>query len=403
MAAERDGPARGGEKSVRLGILGLGLAGGIMVPIAGRHARIELTAAADLSPSLRERFAQDHPGVAVFSDAASLMQSDLIDAVYIATPHQFHAEHVLLAVRHGKHAVVEKPMALRLDECDRMTEAADAAGLALIVGHTHGFDPAIARLREWTQSGEFGRLAMVVMWNYTDFLYRPRRPEELDTALGGGIVYNQLPHQIDVARMIAAEPIESVRASLWQLDATRPTEGCCSAALHFRSGAVANLTYSGYDHFDSDELHGWVSSSGFPKAPRHGAARRALAQAGGGDAELQLRQTQYGYGSGRSSGMPSYPPHFGQLIATYERADVRSTPRGLAVYGDDGVREIAFDPSMSGRTCVLDELCAAVLDGQAPVHDGAFARSTLHTCLALLRSCAERRELSLSNFHPHSD
>jgi phthalate 4,5-cis-dihydrodiol dehydrogenase len=165
--------------------------------------------------------------------------------------------------------------------------------------------------------------------------------------------------------------------------------------IDFEGGVVANVIYSGYDHFDSDEFHGWVSTSGFPKSPRHGASRHALQATGGGLAELRLREEKYGYGSGRSVGIPAYQPHFGQLIVTYEHADIRTSTQGLTIYDNSGVREISIDPARSGRVCVLDELSAAILDGQPPIHDGAFARATLQTSLAILRSSRERREIRL--------
>lgn len=378
---------------LRIGVLGLGMAGGLMVPVIASHPRTVLAGAADPNPTLRERFARDYR-LDVNHDAAELLCRPDIDAVYVATPHQFHKEHVILAARHGKHVIVEKPITLSLADCDAMIEAAAHLGIVLVVGHTHSFDPAIAMMRDFTVRGELGRLAMLAMWNYTDFMYRPRRPEELDTAKGGGIAYNQLPHQVDVARMVSASEVRTVRASMWQLDAARPTEGCCSGFLEFESGAVASMVYSGYDHFDSDELHGWISSSGRRKNPAQGSARRALAALNGQAEEIRLRTERYGYGGGLSAGAATHQPHFGQLILTYEHADVRLSPEGLTVYDNDGVREVRIDPARVGRTAVLDEFCSAVIDGVPAVHDGAFARGTLATCLAILRSSASRSEVA---------
>ena len=58
------------------------------------------------------------------------------------------------------------------------------------------------RLRALIESGEFGAVRMINAINYTDYLYRPRRPEELDTAQGGGAVFNQAAHQVDIVRLI---------------------------------------------------------------------------------------------------------------------------------------------------------------------------------------------------------
>ena len=98
-----------------------------------------------------------------------------VDAVYIATPHQWHRDNVLTAAAARKHIVVEKPMALSVDDCEVMVQAAELAGVHLIVGHTHSFDPPILKMREIIRSGEIGQLAMVNTFSYGNFLYRPRR------------------------------------------------------------------------------------------------------------------------------------------------------------------------------------------------------------------------------------
>ena len=133
-------------------------------------------------------------------------------SIYIATPHQFHREHAVLAAEHGKHVILEKPLALTLEDCDAIIAAAERHRIHLIVGHTHAFDPAVRAMRGIIASGEIGRLGLVHSFNYTNYLYRPRRPEELDTARGGGILFNQVPHQIDTARLLGGGLVRSVRA-----------------------------------------------------------------------------------------------------------------------------------------------------------------------------------------------
>jgi phthalate 4,5-cis-dihydrodiol dehydrogenase len=387
---------RSTDEKLRVGVIGLGMAGGMMVPSLTNHPRAVLIAAADPNPELRARFASDH-GVATYGDARSLIAAADVDAVYVATPHQFHEEHVVLAAQGGKHIVVEKPMALSLQECDAMIEAAERTGVTLIVGHTYSFEPAIKEMSRLTADGSFGSLAMLAMWNYTDFLYRPRRPEELDTARGGGILFNQLPHSVDIARLLACSEVRSVRAATAILDPRRPTEGCCMSFLDFDSGAAASIVYSGYDHFDSDEMHSWVSATGRKKTARHGQARRALSVLRSEQAESQARADRYGYGSAAvaSQGKPEHQAHFGCLVATYERADLRTTPDGFAIYSDDGMQEIVLPTTSNGRTNVIDELCGAALDGMAPVHDGRFARGTVEASLAIQESARLRREVFL--------
>src|SRR5262249_26138879 len=157
---------------IRLGIAGLGMAGSVMAHVAKTHAGFKLTAIADPDRATRERFAAEREA-ATFASVADMLAGDVIDAIYIATPHQFHAEHASAAAKSGKHIILEKPMALNLAECDDIIAAANQARVALVVGHTHSFAPGVQLMADMIASGEFGKLAMVSMLNYTDFLYRP--------------------------------------------------------------------------------------------------------------------------------------------------------------------------------------------------------------------------------------
>jgi phthalate 4,5-cis-dihydrodiol dehydrogenase len=319
---------------LRIGVIGLGMAGAAMVPAIQAHPNFVLAGAAELNPELRARFATDHQ-CEVQASAPELIARRDIDAVYIATPHQMHCDHAILAAEHGKHTIVEKPMALSLNDCDKMIDASVRNGTVLIVGHTHSFDPGVMLMRRIIASGEVGHLAMIAMSNYTDFLYRPRRPEELNTALGGGILFNQIPHQVDIARLLSNCGVRHIRAMTGVLDPTRPTEGCCMAMLSFDDGSAASLIYSGYDRFDSDELHGWIGEVGQPKAPNHGASGRALAAISDQVEEARLRSNNFGYGGRRWQPGPGerwHQPHFGTMVVSCSGADLRQSADGILVY-----------------------------------------------------------------------
>ena len=162
----------------------------------------------------------------------------------------------------GKHVLVEKPMAITLDECRRMIDAVERANVRLIVGHSHSFDAPILRAREIIAGGTLGAVRMINAQYYTDFMYRPRRPEELVTAQGGGAVFNQAAHQVDIVRLLGGGLVRSVRAQTGAWDPARPTEGAYAALLVFDDGSYASLAYSGYGHFDGDELCGGVGELG---------------------------------------------------------------------------------------------------------------------------------------------
>lgn len=383
---------------LRIGVVGLGMAGALMTSVIDAHPHVVLAAVAEIDPRLRATFARER-SEPIFSEVADLVACYDVDAVYIATPHQFHREHSILAAEHGKHVIVEKPMALTRQDCDAMIEAAERNGVLLIVGHTHSFAPAIAQMRRTIANGDIGRLAMLALWNYTDFLYRPRRPEELDTAHGGGILFNQIPHQVDIARFLVGTRVTSVRAVTGVLDPRRKTEGCCTALLMFEGGAVASIVYSGYDHFDSDELQGWIGEGGYEKQPAHGATQRAWEELADAQQEARARSERYGYGGSRSlsKAIPTHQPHFGTLIVTGEKGDMRQSADGVLIYTREGVREIALGSvtGRPGRAEVLDELYRAVTDAMPAPHDGRFARGTVETCLAILRSARESCEVYL--------
>jgi phthalate 4,5-cis-dihydrodiol dehydrogenase len=373
------------------------MAGGVMVSVIAKHPRLRLIAAADLQPALRKRFESDF-GLPTETNVAALAARSDIDVLYIATPHQFHAEHSEVAAERGKHVVVEKPMSLSLADCDRMISASKDSHTVLVVGHTHSFDPAVTAICGLIRDGTLGRPILLNGFNYTNFLYRPRRPEELDPALGGGVLWNQLPHQLDSIRLIVGQPVRSVRAMTAAIDPARRADGCCAAFIEFVGGTVASLVYSGYDRFDSDEWYGWVGASGNAKQPAHSLARRTLAEIGP-NSEANERQNRWSYGGDalRSGSLVAHP-HFGHLIVGCEFGEARFAPGGLMVYDAEGAHEInlSLTASRPGHVAVWDELCAAVFDGVSPLHSGTFARGTVELCLAIAESARTRRERVLA-------
>ncbi|MGA8612596.1 MAG: Gfo/Idh/MocA family oxidoreductase [Xanthobacteraceae bacterium] len=383
-------------KPLGLAIAGLGMAGAVMVRAAAAHPGVKLVAAAESHAEPRAAFARDFKAPS-YADIGALCDDPAVEIVYIATPHQFHAAHAQMLAAAGKHIILEKPMALSLAECDSIIAAVERANVHLIVGHTHAFDPAVREMRRIVAAGDLGALAMIATWNYTNFLYRPRRPEELDSAQGGGIVFNQMSHQIDTVRLIGGGRLRSVRAQCNALDPSRPTQGGAIAFLEFEERVAASLVYGGYDFFDSDELHFWISERGAEKPhDQHGAARCSLA--GQKAEEARLRVERYAYGAGESA-PPTHQPHFGLTIVSCERGETRASADGLFVYDVNGKREIALPPSsaMPGRSEVLDDMIAAIRTGRKPPQDGRWAKANVEVMLAILKSASERREIILEH------
>jgi phthalate 4,5-cis-dihydrodiol dehydrogenase len=379
---------------IGLGVCGLGMAGAVMVQAAAAHSGYALRAAAEPHPGPREAFARDF-NASAYPDMKELCADPAVEVVYIASPHQFHAPHAIMAAEHGKHVILEKPMALTLADCDAIIAAVERNKAQLIVGHTHAFDPAVRAMRGMIARGELGRLGMINSFNYTSYLYRPRRPEELDTSKGGGILFNQVPHQIDTVRLLGGGLVKSVRAQTNVLDPARPTEAGCIAFLQFENGAAASLVYGGYDFFDTDEWHFGVAESGAPKTIAHGGARRALAQE---KEEAGLRTRTLAYGA-RKIPMPASQPHFGITIVTCAQGEMRASADGILIYDRDGRREVSVPrgDGMPGRQEVLDDMRAAIRTGRKPVHDGRWGKATVEVALAIQSSSREGREVTLEH------
>jgi phthalate 4,5-cis-dihydrodiol dehydrogenase len=386
---------------LNLGVIGLGRAFTLMLPTFASHPLIAMVAASDPRPDARARFAEEF-GAKVYEDAAALCADPKVQAVYIASPHQFHVDHLKLAAAHGKHVLIEKPMALTVDDCRKMIEAAKTAGIQLLVGHSHSYDLPYLRTREMIRSGTYGRVRMINALNFTDFLYRPRRPEELDTRAGGGVVFSQAAHQVDIVRLLAGTRAKSVRAFTASWDPSRPTEGAYNAQISFEDGAFASLTYSGYAHFDTDEFMGWWSELGIKRDGdvSYGRSRQALRKAKTAADEIAMKNRRAYGPAGRDAFRPDGDfshNHFGLVVVSCEHADLRPIPQGVMVYGDDTrtIEELAA-PQIP-RSEVVDELYDAAVSGRPPLHSGEWGLATTEICLAILASAESGRAIDLQH------
>ena len=375
---------------MQIGVVGLGRAFTLMLPTFMHDNRVKLVGATDPIAAARAQFESDF-GAPSHASVEALCADPAVEVLYIASPHQFHAGHVCLAASFGKHVMVEKPMALSLEECTRMIEATRHAGVHLIVGHSHSFNLPIRRTRELIDSGMFGDVRMITAMNFTDFLYRPRRPEELDTAAGGGVIHSQATHQMDIVRLLGGGRVHSVRAHTGSWDVSRPTEGAYSALLGFEGGAFASAIYSGYGHYDSDELMDNIGEMGQKKnASDYGAARQRLQNATTSAEETALKAAR-NYGGSLYRPATSLPEnlayqHFGQVIISCEKADLRPGASGISIYADrDKTFQFLPAPRIP-RSEVIDELHDALVNDRPAVHNGEWARATTAVCLALLES-----------------
>lgn len=386
-------------RPLRIGVVGLGRAFTLLLPTFSHDPRVRLVGATDPIDIARRQFEADF-SMPTYDSIEALCASPDVEAVYIATPHQYHADHVCIAASYGKHILVEKPMAITLEQCTQMIDAAHAARVHLIIGPSHSFDRPVQRVREIIDSGQYGEVRMITAQDFTDFLYRPRRPEELLTEAGGGVVHSQAAHQMDVVRLLGGGRVRSLRAHTGAWDPARPTEGAYSALLHFEDGAFCSATYSGYGHYDSSEGLDGIGESGQLVDPRdYGAARRRLRGVHSAQEEAGLKAAR-NYGGALSSQLSVLPraiahPNFGHVVVSCDTADLRPTAKGVAIYANEQQHFEPIAPPSIPRAELIDELYAAVVHDTLPVHSGEWARATTEACLAILASSRTQAECLL--------
>src|SRR5579875_116799 len=144
------------QRVLGVGIVGIGGAAVNMLPAFARNPDFNVVAAADIDPEILGRFARDYPGAATFRSVTEICACPAVDLIYIGTPTRFHTEHAALAIERGKHVLIEKPMAVTLEEAEAMIAAAERHKVLLGVNVKHSFEPRIQKLRGLAQSRELG-------------------------------------------------------------------------------------------------------------------------------------------------------------------------------------------------------------------------------------------------------
>jgi phthalate 4,5-cis-dihydrodiol dehydrogenase len=388
---------------LRIGVAGLGVgaSNALAEPHGMRsHPHVKLAAAADPRPVARDRFAQEFGGE-TFADVEEMCQKAPIDAVYILTPSRMHAAHAIIAAEHGKQIILDKPMGLSLAECDAVLAAVERGGVRLLVGHSQSLDAGIVKMTEIVRGGELGRPVMIESSFRSEWLYRPRSADELEPGTGeGSLVMRQGPVQVDIVRMLGGGLARGVRAMTSSIDPARPVDGSYLAYLEFDDGTPATLIFNSYAHFNSAELTWGYGLGGHRVAPEIGVqARRQITSFARPEDEWAYKDaTRYGGPKARGLARAGESAHqfFGFTLVSCERGDIRQTPTGLRVYGDDAVRDVEVPAAHYSRV-ELDVMYRAwANDEPLAYHDGLWGRATTEVCLGILQSAKERQEIALT-------
>ena len=247
----------------RWGIIGAGIiADNRMAPAINAGPTSELVAVHARRRDKVEAFAQRHGAPRVYDQVEDLVQDADVDGVYIASPNSLHAEQTILAARHGKHVLCEKPMAMSPAECDRMIEACEKNGVKLMIAFMMRFHACHQKARQLAADGFLGQ---VVLANATCPFYLPdmtRTWRYEPQVSAGGVVMDVAVHLIDSLHYMLDAEITGVQAALNHAPDVYPCEGTASLLLDFKGGGQGVVTVS----FDAPygesafQLHGSTGS-----------------------------------------------------------------------------------------------------------------------------------------------
>lgn len=393
------------ERTIKVAVSGLGIAGTRKVETLARSSKTDLIAACDVRPQALRVFEQKYGG-RTYERYEDLCADPDVEAIWISTPNHLHAHHVVTAAQHGKHTIVEKPIAISMEEAAAMVEASEKYGTKLLAGHSSGI---ATPMRQLIETGAVGRLCAINAWSYTEWMLRPRMPQEVDLSMGGGLVYRQGPHQVNTIRVLGGGLVRSVRASVGSWMTERPCPGYYSAFLEFEDGTPATFVHNGYGYFSATELASWAEGRSRPPMEDRVRFRKELRAGTLDEAEAKEAWRFGGEASESASWVKDIheverdpggwtPGDPGLFVLSCERGDIRQGPKGLLVYDDEGTREVPI--SSGGEHSEIDEMYQAITQNRPVYRDGRWGMATLEVCLAIMQSAKERREIQLTHQVP---
>ena len=228
--------------SLRVGIAGAGQAGDHHAVGFSTTEGAEIVAIADLNKELASSVA-DRYGARAVTDWQDMLNMDL-DILVVALPHHLHLEPAEEAAARGIHVLMEKPIAITLEDGKRIVEACNRANVSLTISFVHRYREELQIARQWIDEGAIGK-PMVAR----ETMGGQRGPHlggwvENQAAAGGGVLMYSSIHGLDRLRWLMGSEVASVTAQAARFDSSSEIESSISALLNFTNGAVATLTSS---------------------------------------------------------------------------------------------------------------------------------------------------------------
>lgn len=239
-------------RKLRIAILGCGEIAEAHVEAFKKAERVELAGVMDVNPEAAKDLG-GRAGVPAFPSAEEALAVPGLDAVSIAVPHFLHAPLALQAIAAGKHVVTEKPMAISIDECDRMIDAAKRKGVLLGTWFPARFTNTSETAREALAKGAIGSVVHIHVEFHTDKApaywrqgvsgkARPTDWRAYKAKAGGGVLIMNVVHQIDKLRFITGLEAVRVMGEMDTISHPVEVEDSISAVVRYSNRAIGSFT-----------------------------------------------------------------------------------------------------------------------------------------------------------------
>lgn len=233
---------------VRIGLIGCGTIAEKQLAGLAAVRQVRLTATADVNGDRAALLANRYGAERSYTDYRQLLDDPEVDAVIISTPNHLHAPQTIDAAAAGKHVLVQKPLALTLEDVDAMDQAVKRAGVTGMALMMNRFTPSYVRLKELLDQRTFGA-PFVYRTHFSHAgIYKSYRPTShwfLERGkAGGGPLLDLGVHHFDLLRWLSGQEVVSASAEVATLGVEQETENNALVSLTLSDGAIAQLFLS---------------------------------------------------------------------------------------------------------------------------------------------------------------
>ena len=235
---------------IRVGIAGLGRSGWDIHArtLSEMSEQFQVVAVMDLDAARRDEAAAKF-GCAIYSDFSALAADQNVEVVIVATPNFLHQQHVVEALKNGKHAICEKPFGADSGEADAMIEAAKRAGKLVAPFQNRRYEPHFLQVKEVIESGVLGEIQLIrIAWHG----FKRRWDWQTLDEFGGGDLSNTGPHVIDHALQLFGDAQPQVTVDLRNVLSSGDAEDHCKIVLRAPGAPVVDIELTSACAFPQD-------------------------------------------------------------------------------------------------------------------------------------------------------